>query len=167
MPRPRNKINRLLVFLSTSFRNQNGPIGIAVWTAVHSMKLFEGSTTMSVYTREPSESGWAPVAIILTIVVVALLLGYFLWFGPTQVVTTERPTNVTVTNPPPTTSNPVVVPVPGPQGPAGPAGPSGPAGAAGPSGTPGAAGAPGQAGQPGTPSSGTGGTPQQGGSPGR
>ena len=103
---------------------------------------------MSVNSSGSSNSGdntWAPVAIVLGVIVVALLLGYFLWYAPSQNVVATTPTdvhiNVTNPNPAPTApSNPVIVP--------------GPAGAPGRDGAPGAAGqpgAPGAAGQPGAP----------------
>jgi quinol-cytochrome oxidoreductase complex cytochrome b subunit len=57
---------------------------------------------MEVVTRE--DSSWAPIAIILTVVVIALLMGYFLWYNPNpNTVVAERP-NITVNNPPPYTA---------------------------------------------------------------
>ena len=102
---------------------------------------------MDVHTTEVVEtgdSGWAPIAVVLAIIVVALLAGYFLWFAPSQTQAGNTPVIVNqpspAPNPPPST---IVVPTPGPSGAPGPSGPAGPSGPSGPAGAPGATGAPG------------------------
>src|SRR5437868_13214899 len=100
---------------------------------------------MPVYYRREvvdGESSWAPLAIVLTVLVVALLLGYFFWYAPAGPVAAGTTHDITVTTPAPP-SGPNTIVVPGSPGPAGAPGPSGPAG---PSGAPGAPGAPGPSG---------------------
>ena len=105
---------------------------------------------MSVNSSEPSDSGWAPIAIVLTVLVVALLMGYFFWYAPSQQTNAASPTrNVTINTPASPSSAPSTIVMPSTQGPAGAAGsagPSGPAGAPGSPGSPGPAGSPGQSG---------------------
>ena len=117
---------------------------------------------MRFYTRDvvEGESSWAPVAIIMSVVVVAMLMGYFFWYAPSQ--TAAGPNHsVTVNNPAPAQSGSTTVVMPsspGPTGATGSTGASGPAGAAGAPGSPGSPGEPGQTGKPGenTDSSGSG-----------
>lgn len=94
---------------------------------------------MRIYTRENGESGWAPVAIIMTALVVVMAMGYFMWYAPSQRVA-ATPTRDVIVNTPasaaPPATNTVVVP--------------GPAGAQGATGTAGAAGADGADGAPGS-----------------
>jgi hypothetical protein len=113
--------------------------------------------TMRLYTREvDGESTWAPVAIVMTVLVVVMLLGYFFWYGPAQ-TGAAQPATVTVNTPASPQSSPttVVVPSPGPAGAngatgaTGASGPAGAAGATGTSGTDGADGATGTRGEPG------------------
>jgi len=104
---------------------------------------------MRIYSTEPGDSVWAPLAAGLVVVVVGLLLGYFFWYAPNQVSATSRQSVTHVTVNTPAQSSPgttVVVPSPGPAGPTGSSGPAGPAGA---SGSPGATGAAGDQGSPG------------------
>jgi hypothetical protein len=103
---------------------------------------------MRFYTRDDGDTAWAPVAMILAVVVVVMLFGYFAWYAPSHTVVGAPTPTVTVNTPgasaqPSTT---VVVPSAGTPGPAGPAGASGASGAAGPAGASGAAGEPGPAG---------------------
>lgn len=108
---------------------------------------------MRFYTREvDGDSNWAPIAIVMTILVIALAMGYFFWYAPSQ-NTVAAPTHTVVVNTPaPAQSGPstVVIPSsPGPTGATGSTGPSGPAGAAGAAGSPGSPGEPGQPGKSG------------------
>lgn len=106
---------------------------------------------MRLYTRDvDGESNWAPVAIIMTILVAVLVLGYFLWYAPSQ--TAAGPTHTINVNTPAPQSSPstIVMPsTPGPAGAQGPQGTSGPAGASGAAGSPGSPGEPGPAGKSG------------------
>ena len=82
---------------------------------------------MEVHTHDSSDSGWAPIAVVLAILVVALLAGYFLWYAPANIQANPSPP-VTINTPAPVTSPPnntIVVPTPGPSGTPGPAGPPG------------------------------------------
>ncbi len=78
---------------------------------------------MRIYTNENGDSTWAPIAIIMTVLVVALGLGYFLWYAPTQTAVVT-PTHEVVVNAPaaPTPSAPTTVIIPPTQGAPGPAG---------------------------------------------
>src|SRR6185369_6879242 len=105
---------------------------------------------MRLYSTEPGDSSWAPVAGILAVMVVVLLMGYFFWYAPSQQTNAASPThNVTINTPASPSSAPSTIVMPSTQGPAGApgnAGPSGPAGAPGSPGSPGPAGSPGQPG---------------------
>ena len=96
---------------------------------------------MRIYTREEGDSAWAPMAIIMSILVVGLLLGYFFWYAPSQtVVTPAHDVNVYTPSAPaqttPVQAAPTTIVVPGTPGPAG---------------APGAPGSPGRPGRPGEP----------------
>jgi hypothetical protein len=89
---------------------------------------------MSVHSHEPGDTIWAPIVIILMVLVVVLLLGYVFWYSPGQMSAAPPQTNIRVTPPAPAApSPPVFVPTPGSPGPPGPAGPAGPPGPPGPS----------------------------------
>ena len=98
-------------------------------------------------TTEDTATGFAfgTLMLVLVVVLVLGLVGYFAWWAPARAVDTDHDT--------------IVVPgaTQGPPGPAGPPGPSGSPGAPGPSGSPGPSGAPGPSGPPG-PSGMSGGT---------
>ena len=128
---------------------------------------------MRIYTTESGQTNWAPVAMVMTALVVVMVVGYFIWYAPTQ-NTTQTPQNVTVNtrNPAPSRTTVVMPSTPGPAGATGETGAkgrtgaegsSGSDGAQGESGAPGADGAPGAAGAPGQPGAtgkpGTPGTP--------
>lgn len=120
---------------------------------------------MRFYSREEGDSAWAPIAIVLTVVLVVMCIGYFAWYAPSQTQANSPTVNVNTpsTSPPPTT---VVVPSPGTQGAAGPSGNSGPAGAPGANGAngaDGATGATGATGKPGEPGEPTPANPPSGG----
>ncbi len=102
---------------------------------------------MRFYTTESGESNWAPIAVIMTVLVVVMAMGYFFWYVPSQVPVT--PTHdVIVNNPTPTApSTPTTVIVPSSPGAPGPKGDSGPKGSPG---APGAPGSPGPEGRPGS-----------------
>jgi hypothetical protein len=122
---------------------------------------------MRFYTTESGDSNWAPLAIIMTVAVVALTLGYFFLYAPNQTVAATRSADTHISVTTPAQSNPgttVVVPSPGPAGAPGRAGAAGPAGAPGAPGTTGetgAPGAPGETGEP-TPSNPPAGSPDSG-----
>ena len=99
---------------------------------------------MRFYSREPGDSGWAPLAIVMSIAVAAMLLCYFLWYVPSQTVAVSPTHQVIVNTPAAAPVSPtVIVPAsPGPAGAPGPAGPSGAPGAPGAQGSPGTPGAP-------------------------
>ncbi len=102
---------------------------------------------MRFYTRDviEGESNWAPVAIIMSVVVVAMLMGYFFWYAPSQ--TNAGPNHsVTVNNPSPAQSSPSTIIMPSSPG---QTGATGQTGAAGPAGASGAAGSPGSPGETG------------------
>jgi hypothetical protein len=106
------------------------------------------------YTRDvvEGESNWAPVAIIMTVLVIAMMMGYFFWYAPGHVVAANPNPNVTVNTPAAPAqsgSTTIVVPPssPGPAGAPGAAGPAGPAGAAGSSGSQGEPGPAGKSGE--------------------
>lgn len=94
---------------------------------------------MPIYVQKEGESTWAPVAIVMTVLVVAMAMAYFMWYVPSQ-NSLAPGRDVIVTTP--AQPGPTVV-VPGAPGPAGPAGAPGASGAPG---APGAAGAAGAAG---------------------
>ena len=111
---------------------------------------------MRFYTTSEGDSNWAPVAMILGVAVVALLLGYFLLYAPSQQVS-QAP--VTINNPAPSGSSspPTTVVVPGTPGQKGDTGNTGNTGKTGSQGdtgdkgTPGNDGKTGDTGAPGTP----------------
>lgn len=110
---------------------------------------------MRFYTREvDGESTWAPIAIIMTVLVVVMAMGYFLWYAPSQSRAGGPDHTVTVNNPAPAQSSPqtIVMPsTPGPSGEKGSTGATGATGATGSEGAAGAAGATGDTGAPGKP----------------
>src|SRR5438477_12854310 len=76
---------------------------------------------MPVYYRREvvdGESSWAPLAIVLTVLVVALLLGYFFWYAPAGPVAAGTTHDLTVTTPAPP-SGPHTMVLPGSRGHAG------------------------------------------------
>lgn len=87
---------------------------------------------MPIYVRENGESDWAPVAMILTALVVVMVIGYFVWYAPAHSVAVSRGRTVIVNTPaavaPPSTTTVVM---PGSTGAAGPAGANGADGADG------------------------------------
>lgn len=108
---------------------------------------------MRIYSTDSGDSSWAPVAIVMTILVVALVMGYFFWYAP-QRTTAAGPTHTVTVNTPaaPSQPGPATIVVPSSQGPTGATGstgPSGPAGAAGAAGAPGSPGEPGPTGKSG------------------
>src|SRR5438067_5993587 len=97
---------------------------------------------MRIYTREDGESTWAPIAIIMTVLVVAMGMGYFFWYAPSETVVVA-PTRALVVNTPaaPASAAPTTIVVPSSPGPAGAPGATGATGAkvqAGSDGAPGA-----------------------------
>jgi len=110
-----------------------------------------GFTMPLFYTRDvvEGESSWAPLAVIMTVLVVALLCGYFFWYAPSRTVVAAPSHDVTVTAPGPSAPSTIVIPSsPGPSGAPGSPGPAGPSGPAGSPGAPGSPGSPGEPGQP-------------------
>ena len=106
---------------------------------------------MRFYTRDvDGDSNWAPVAIVMTILVVVLVMGYFFMYAPSQ-STLAGPTHTVTVNTPasPTQSVPTTVVLPSTPGPAGATGAAGSTGPSGPAGEPGASGASGAPGAPG------------------
>lgn len=88
---------------------------------------------MPIYVQKEGESTWAPVAIVMTVLVAAMAMAYFMWYVPPQnALPATRDVIVTTPQQQPT----IVVPgAPGPAGPAGAAGAPGAAGAAGAAGS--------------------------------
>ena len=101
-------------------------------------------------TTDDTATGFAfgTLMMILVVVLVLGLIGYFAWWAPGPAVVPER-TNTIIHESSPGT--------PGPPGPAGAPGPSGAPGVPGPSGSPGPSGPPGQPGPNSTPGTTTGG----------
>jgi hypothetical protein len=108
---------------------------------------------MRIYTREDGDSNWAPVAIIMTVLVVVMAMGYFFWYAPSQSVVVAPTREVIVNNPTtpaPSAPNTVVFPSsPGQTGATGATGARGQSGTDGAPGAAGAEGAPGRTGDPG------------------
>ncbi len=102
---------------------------------------------MPFYVRDNEDSNWAPIALVMTVLVVALAMGYFLWYGPSRPIVQAPTRDIVVTQPAPapSPSTTIVVPTPGPAGETGARGQSGADGADG------AEGAPGRTGDPGKP----------------
>src|ERR1041385_467556 len=99
---------------------------------------------MRIYTREDGESTWAPIAIIMTVLVVAMGMGYFFWYAPSQTVVVAPTRDVVVNTPPaPASSTPTTIVVPSSPGQNGAPGATGATGATGAKGQTGTDGAPG------------------------
>jgi len=119
--------------------------------------VLKGNISMRFYTREDGDSNWAPIAIVMTILVVGMGLGYFFWYAPSQSVVVAPATHdVIVTNPSsPSTQGPAgatgATGSTGATGATGSAGASGQSGSDGSTGAAGANGATGQTGAPGQP----------------
>ncbi len=108
---------------------------------------------MRFYTTESGESNWAPIAVIMTVLVVVMAMGYFFWYVPSQAVPVATH-DVIVNNPTPSApSTPTTVIIPSSPGVPGPKGDSGPKGSPGAPGSPGASGSPGSPGPEGRPGS--------------
>lgn len=112
---------------------------------------------MPVVYRDESGPAYGMLIAVVVVALVAVLVGYFAWYSPSQ-TTPARDTTIIQT--PSQPSSPAVIPVPTP-------GPAGAPGAPGPAGAPGAPGAPGPGGSPGSPGApGPGGAPGSSGPPG-
>ena len=107
---------------------------------------------MRFYTRDvDGDSTWAPIAVVMTVLVAAMVMGYFFWYAPSQGSAAGPTHTVTVNTPAPSQTSPTTVVVPGTPGPVGADGAKGAAGKDGTAGADGAAGAAGAAGSPGEP----------------
>ena len=108
---------------------------------------------MRFYTTESGETAWAPIAVIMTVLVVVMAMGYFFWYVPSQVPASGVTHDVIVNNPAPSApsapSTPTTVILPGSPGAPGPKGDTGSKGQTGSAGTPGIDGADGAKGKPG------------------
>ena len=56
---------------------------------------------MRFYTTESGETAWAPIAVIMTVLVVVMAMGYFFWYVPSQVPAGGVTREVIVNNPVP------------------------------------------------------------------
>ena len=54
---------------------------------------------MRFYTTESGDSNWAPIAVIMTVLVVVMAMGYFFWYVPSQVPAGGVTREVIVNNP--------------------------------------------------------------------
>lgn len=107
---------------------------------------------MRFYTRDDGDSSWAPIAIVMTVLVVALGMGYFFWYAPSQTVVVTPTRDVVVNNPAtPAPSAPTTIVMPSSPGQTGATGATGAKGQAGTDGAPGAEGAEGARGRTGDP----------------
>ena len=105
---------------------------------------------MRFYTTESGESNWAPIAVIMTVLVVVMAMGYFFWYVPSQVPAGGVTREVIVNNPAPSApSTPTTVIIPSSPGAPGPKGDTGSKGQKGATGAPGIDGADGAKGKPG------------------
>jgi|GEM_PF-2922355 len=93
-------------------------------------------------------SAWSTIVIVLVVLIIALLIGYFAWYAPSRQNTVVIAQPAVATPGPQGLQGPAGAPAPqGNQGAAGTTGPAGPAGAAGATGATGATGDQGAAGQ--------------------
>ena len=110
----------------------------------------EDKINMRFYTTESGETAWAPIAVIMTTIVVVMAMVYFFWHVPSQVPVGGVTHEVIVNNPAPSTpTTPSTVIIQGAPGPNGAKGESGNKGPTGATGTPGINGADGARGKPG------------------
>ncbi|MEP6756557.1 MAG: hypothetical protein ABJA67_13710 [Chthonomonadales bacterium] len=118
---------------------------------------------MRFYTTDEGDANWAPVAMIMAVLVIALLMGYFFLYAPSQ-QTAVAPT-VNVNSPSPTDRPSTTIVLPGQKGETGDTGKTGNTGNTGATGAPGGTGTTGDTGDKGTP--GAPGAPGAPGSPGQ
>lgn len=104
---------------------------------------------MPVIYREDGSTAWGPIVAILSVLVVVLGVGFFVYSQSQPATVVEHGSTTIVQPAAPQAQSPAVIPIPV-QGPAGPAGATGASGAAGRAGAAGAPGAPGAPGSPGS-----------------